>query len=261
MRAHEPDREGYVVRERVRVFYEVFGEEHSARPAVLLLPAWSVGHSRLWKAQVPYLARSQPRDHFRRARQRSLRSSARLRRPMATRNSSPMPWRCWMRLPLSKRCWYRSRWARNGRCMLAAEHADRVAGAVFIGPSLPISPYHEYRVMHSFDDVLDTDEGWAKYNRHYWVRTTGDFWSSSSPSASSSPIPPNRSRTASAGGSRRHPRFCSRSGQSGPARGQCKGERGARARAGGARTLPRPGDPRRCRCHHPARPWGWRSPR
>lgn len=58
MRALHPDREGYVDRRGVRVFYEVFGEEHSARPAVLLLPAWSVGHSRLWKAQVPYLARS-----------------------------------------------------------------------------------------------------------------------------------------------------------------------------------------------------------
>src|SRR6188472_744301 len=26
-------------------------------PAVLLLPAWSIAHSRMWKLQVPYLAR------------------------------------------------------------------------------------------------------------------------------------------------------------------------------------------------------------
>ena len=58
---------------------------------------------------------------------------------------------------------------------LAAEHPDRVLGAVFIGPSLPISPYHEYRVMHSFDDVLETDEGWAKYNRHYWSKDYRGF--------------------------------------------------------------------------------------
>src|SRR4051794_1882935 len=33
-------------------------ESHgSGAPAVLLLPAWSIVHSRMWKLQVPYLAR------------------------------------------------------------------------------------------------------------------------------------------------------------------------------------------------------------
>ena len=27
----------------------------------------------------------------------------------------------------------------------------------------------------SFDEELDTDEGWAKYNRHYWLRDYGGF--------------------------------------------------------------------------------------
>ena len=30
-------------------------------------------------------------------------------------------------------------------------------------------------MVHSFDDVLDTDEGWAKYNRHYWLRDYQGF--------------------------------------------------------------------------------------
>ena len=29
--------------------------------------------------------------------------------------------------------------------------------------------------MHDFDDVLDTDEGWAKDNRHYWLRDWRGF--------------------------------------------------------------------------------------
>ncbi len=29
--------------------------------------------------------------------------------------------------------------------------------------------------MHSFEDELDTDEGWAKYNRHYWLRDYPGF--------------------------------------------------------------------------------------
>ena len=57
MRAREPDRDGYIERDGVRVYYELFGAEHPAEPAVLLLPTWSIIHSRFWKAQVPYLAR------------------------------------------------------------------------------------------------------------------------------------------------------------------------------------------------------------
>src|SRR2546430_14007223 len=56
-RARYPDREGYVERDGMRVHYEVFG---SGEPTVLLLPTWSIVHSRAWKMQVPYLAR-----HFR----------------------------------------------------------------------------------------------------------------------------------------------------------------------------------------------------
>jgi hypothetical protein len=54
MRARTPDHDGYVEREGVKVFYEVFGH---GEPTILLMPAWSVVHSRCWKMQVPFLAR------------------------------------------------------------------------------------------------------------------------------------------------------------------------------------------------------------
>jgi pimeloyl-ACP methyl ester carboxylesterase len=54
MRARKPDVDGYAERDGVKIYYEVFG---SGTPTVLLLPAWSVGHSRTWKMQAPYLAR------------------------------------------------------------------------------------------------------------------------------------------------------------------------------------------------------------
>jgi len=54
MRARYPDQEGFVERDGVRIFYEVFG---TGGPTVLLLPPWSIVHSRIWKAQIPYLAR------------------------------------------------------------------------------------------------------------------------------------------------------------------------------------------------------------
>ena len=56
-RARYPDDEGYVEREGVRVFYEVYGD---GEPTVFLLPTWSIVHSRYWKMQIPYFAR-----HFR----------------------------------------------------------------------------------------------------------------------------------------------------------------------------------------------------
>jgi hypothetical protein len=50
MRACQPAVDGYVERDGVKVFYEVFGQ---GDPTVLLLPTWSIVHSRFWKLQVP----------------------------------------------------------------------------------------------------------------------------------------------------------------------------------------------------------------
>jgi pimeloyl-ACP methyl ester carboxylesterase len=58
VRAIEPVLEGFVERGGVRVGYEVFGEQ--GRPTLLLMPTFAIVHSRIWKMQVPYLAR-----HFR----------------------------------------------------------------------------------------------------------------------------------------------------------------------------------------------------
>ena len=57
-RARYPDEEGFVERGGVRIFWERYGE---GEPAILLLPTWSIIHSRCWKMQVPYLARAPKR--------------------------------------------------------------------------------------------------------------------------------------------------------------------------------------------------------
>src|SRR2546423_2852780 len=53
-RARYPDDSGYVERDGVNLYYEVYGD---GEPTVLLLPTWSIIHSRHWKLQIPYLAR------------------------------------------------------------------------------------------------------------------------------------------------------------------------------------------------------------
>ena len=55
--ARAPEQSGYVERGGVRVWWEAYG---AGEPAILLMPTWSIVHSRHWKAQIHYLAR-----HFR----------------------------------------------------------------------------------------------------------------------------------------------------------------------------------------------------
>ena len=56
-RARYPDAEGFVERDGMRLFYEVYGE---GEETLFLIPTWSLVHSRHWKMQIPYFAR-----HFR----------------------------------------------------------------------------------------------------------------------------------------------------------------------------------------------------
>src|SRR4026207_2569770 len=53
-RARYPEEEGFVERDGVRLFDEVCG---AGWTRVLLMPTWSIIHSRHWKMQIPYLAR------------------------------------------------------------------------------------------------------------------------------------------------------------------------------------------------------------
>jgi hypothetical protein len=57
----------------------------------------------------------------------------------------------------------------------SAEHPDRVAGSVFIGPGAPLGALPEDRAIYPWHEELDTDEGWAKDNRHYWLRDYRGF--------------------------------------------------------------------------------------
>lgn len=51
MRAVEPDVVDFAVRDGRKLGYETVG---TGEPAIFLTPPWSVAHSRIWKAQVPF---------------------------------------------------------------------------------------------------------------------------------------------------------------------------------------------------------------
>jgi pimeloyl-ACP methyl ester carboxylesterase len=156
----------------VRVFYEVYG---SGQPTVLLLPTWSIVHSRQWKMQIPYLAR-----HFR-VLTFDGRGNGKTDRPtepeayhervfaadaIAVMEASDTQQAVIVGFSMG---------GQRG-LVLAAEHPERVIGAAFIGPSFPGGgePLRE-RWEYDFDREYDTDEGWAKFNKHYWLRDYPGF--------------------------------------------------------------------------------------
>jgi pimeloyl-ACP methyl ester carboxylesterase len=170
-RARYPDAEGYVERDGVRVAWERYGD---GEPTVFLLPTWSIVHSRFWKAQISYLAR-----HFQvltfdgRGNGRSDRPAGALaytEREFAADALAVMDATATPRAALvSLSCG--ALWS----TLLAADHPDRVAGLVYLGPAVGLAPPHPERAVHSFLEPLDTDEGWAKYNQHYWRRDYRGF--------------------------------------------------------------------------------------
>src|SRR6185503_21173709 len=53
MRAKLPDNSGFIEREGVRIHFEVYG---SGAETIVFLPPWSIVHSRIYKAQLPYFS-------------------------------------------------------------------------------------------------------------------------------------------------------------------------------------------------------------
>ena len=202
-RARYPDDEGYVERDGVRVFYEVYGD---GEPTVFLLPTWSIIHSRHWKMQIPYFAR-----HF-----RVLTFDGR-GNGKADRPSGIAAYTEWEfaedSLAVMDATGTETAVVVGLSCgalwgtLLAADHPDRVLGAVFIGPAVPLAPGHPgaERPLRSRTGSTPTRAGRST------TATTGSSTTRSSSSTSSgrcsaSPIRRSRSRTASAGGSRSRPR-------------------------------------------------------
>ena len=170
-RARDPDDSGYVERDGVRVFWEIYG---TGEPTFLLLPTWSIIHSRQWKGQIPFLAREHRVVTF------DGRGNGRSDRPTTPEAYDEREFALDAAAVLDATSTERaivvgySLGAPRG-LILVNERAERIAGAVFIGAAYAGGgePLPE-RVM-PWEDELDEDEGWAKYNRHYWLRDYRGF--------------------------------------------------------------------------------------
>ena len=173
MEARLPDRTGHVDHAGVRIGYEVHGD---GAPTLLLLPTWTIVHSRFWKAQIPYLARhhrvvvfdgpgngrsDRPLDPA--AYRGDAMAAATVAVLDATRTDAAVL------VSLSK--------GANWSLQVAAEHPARVLGQVFICPSVGLVPPAGARArsVSTFYDEIEDPQGWERNNAHYWLRHYRDF--------------------------------------------------------------------------------------
>ncbi len=174
MRARSPDIAGFVTRDGLRIGYEVFGD---GDPTILLMPTWTIIHSRFWKFQVPYLSR-----YYRvitydgPGNGRSDRSTDpdRYTADAYAADAAAVLEECGVErvvvVGLSLGAPYGLR--------LATLHPELVAGLVFVGPALPLTPPSPERmaIAEAYLEPYPEDvEGWGKYNVAYWYDHFQDF--------------------------------------------------------------------------------------
>ncbi len=180
-RAREPDHEGHVERDGVRVHYEVHGD---GSPTFLLLPTWTIVDKRFWKLQVPYLARhhrvvtydgpgnglsDRPTDPRAYDPDRQVAHLLDVLDATGTEQA--------VLVGLSRA----AEWA----LQVAAEHPSRVLAAALIGSSLPLTELHPRPTVEVDVDRLPLSEvprlgtdppaHWLKHHPSYWERRYEDF--------------------------------------------------------------------------------------
>jgi pimeloyl-ACP methyl ester carboxylesterase/predicted glycosyltransferase len=170
-RAVSPAASGVADSDGVSIAWELFGE---GEDTVLLLPPWAIGHSRVWKQQVPYLSRHfrvvtfDPRGNGRSGRPESPSDYG------ARRNAADAL--AVLDAAGIERCVVVAHCAAGGAALLlAADSPQFVQGAVFMSPALPITPPLPERAGFDFDEPLVEYEGWAKTNRHHWQEDFRDY--------------------------------------------------------------------------------------
>ena len=135
---------------------------------VLLMPTWSIIHSRFWKAQVPFLARHHRVVTF------DGRGSGASGRPSGPASYGHDRWVADTLAVMEA--------TGTGQAVLvalsrgaawslgvAADHPERVLGLFLIGSSPGFAAGAPQRLRESWARPVHDPQGWEKYNRHHWV--------------------------------------------------------------------------------------------
>jgi pimeloyl-ACP methyl ester carboxylesterase/predicted glycosyltransferase len=176
LRAREPDRRGYASSaDGLRLYWEVYG---SGGTTLVLLPPNPISHSRIWKAQIHYLAR-----HHRVVAYDGRGNG---------RSDSPDPSGLWLKDWWTSDCvavmdaTSTQEAVLVGICsdgvwpsiQLAVSDPERVLGIVAVAPGVPLlSPPHDFRAapLEHFEEEVKNPIGWEKFNRSYIRRDHRGF--------------------------------------------------------------------------------------
>jgi pimeloyl-ACP methyl ester carboxylesterase len=174
LRARYPDVADYAARDGVRLGYEVFGD---GDPTILLLPTWTIIHSRFWKMQVAYLARRHrviTYDGPGNGRSDRVTDPKRYSADSYALDAEAVLDACKVGSAIVVGL---SLGAAHG-VRLATLRPQLVSGLVMIGPSIPLtpgSPEREAAFQAFHEPVVDNPRGWQKYNLDYWRSNYDDF--------------------------------------------------------------------------------------
>jgi len=171
MRAKLPAKDGFIERDGVKLYYEIFGQ---GPETMVFLPPWSIVHSRVYKAQLPYFS-----ERFRciafdgRGNGKSDRPAdvaaysldSYVADALAVMDATEA--RDAILVGLSSGAML--------ACILAAYQPERVKAAVLAGTAASIGPGNPYTTPQHFLTKQETFDGWRKYNREHWLTDYPDF--------------------------------------------------------------------------------------
>ena len=172
MRAKLPDSEGFVSRDGVNLAYEVYGD---GADTILFIPPWSIVHSRIYKAQLPYFS-----ERFRCIAYDG-RGNGKSDRPedvAAYTLDNYLADALAVMDALTARPAILVGLSFGGllASVLAAYHPDRVRAAILAGTVSTVGPAYSSRFATSFFMAeRERYEGWDKFNRNYWLQNYPDF--------------------------------------------------------------------------------------
>jgi pimeloyl-ACP methyl ester carboxylesterase/predicted glycosyltransferase len=171
MRATLPNKEGFVERDGVKLFYEVYGD---GPETIVFLPPWSIVHSRIYKAQLPFFS-----ERFRCIAYDS-RGNGKSDRPadmpaysldnyvadaLAVLDATGVTNAILVGLSYSGIV----------ASILAAHHSERVKAIVMVGTLTTVGPRFPFMSPKNFLAERKEFEGWEKWNRGYWLANYPGF--------------------------------------------------------------------------------------
>jgi pimeloyl-ACP methyl ester carboxylesterase/predicted glycosyltransferase len=171
MRAKLPSTDGFIERDGVKLYYEIYGD---GPETMVFLPTWSIVHSRVYKAQIPYFS-----ERFR-CITFDGRGNGKTDRPedvaaYSLDNYIADALSVMDATEAGRAIVVGLSFAGMQTCVLAAYHPERVKAAILAGTAASIGPGNSYTTPQHFLSKQERFEGWSKYNRDYWLANYPDF--------------------------------------------------------------------------------------